>query len=122
MAARRVAWGTFVNSGQTCLRPDYLLVHEDVAERFYKKLERVVKDFYTSDPQKTEFFGRVINARAHKRLSKLVEDSRSRIRFGGVLDESDKVFLSLSSSFVFGFFLITLLFLVCFTYFDRLWD
>eukprot|EP00009_Paramoeba_aestuarina_P002800 CAMPEP_0201522466 /NCGR_PEP_ID=MMETSP0161_2-20130828/17572_1 /ASSEMBLY_ACC=CAM_ASM_000251 /TAXON_ID=180227 /ORGANISM="Neoparamoeba aestuarina, Strain SoJaBio B1-5/56/2" /LENGTH=509 /DNA_ID=CAMNT_0047921315 /DNA_START=111 /DNA_END=1640 /DNA_ORIENTATION=+ len=90
VAARRVAWGTFVNSGQTCLRPDYLLVHEDVAEHFYKKLERTVKDFYTSNPQQTEFFGRVINTRAHKRLSQLVEDSKPYIRFGGDLDESDK--------------------------------
>ena len=41
IAALRVTWGTFVNSGQTCLRPDYLLVHEDVAEDFYKEMEKV---------------------------------------------------------------------------------
>mmetsp|Transcript_25508 Transcript_25508/g.35334 ORF Transcript_25508/g.35334 Transcript_25508/m.35334 type:complete len:512 (+) Transcript_25508:653-2188(+) len=92
VAARRVCWATFVNSGQTCLRPDYLLVHEDVAEPFFKKMEQVVKQYFTKDPQKSEFFGRIINPRAHKRLEELVStcEPAGKIRFGGTSDASDK--------------------------------
>jgi hypothetical protein len=50
-----------------------------------------VSDFYSDDPKKSEFFGRIINDRAIDRLSKLVEDSRPYIRFGGEVDRSQKV-------------------------------
>ena len=48
-------------------------------------------EFYSKNPQETEFFGRVINKRAHQRLAQLVQENKPYIRFGGKLDESDKV-------------------------------
>mmetsp|Transcript_26553 Transcript_26553/g.74206 ORF Transcript_26553/g.74206 Transcript_26553/m.74206 type:complete len:507 (+) Transcript_26553:89-1609(+) len=90
VAALRITWATFLNSGQTCLRPDYLLVHEDVAEALYAELERAKEEMYSKDPKQTEFFGRVINERAHKRLSALIDSCRPDIRFGGETDASQK--------------------------------
>jgi acyl-CoA reductase-like NAD-dependent aldehyde dehydrogenase len=67
-----VAWGTFLNSGQTCVRPDFCLVADDVADKFLEVLKKTVTSFYGEDPQKTEWFGRCINTNAFERLTTLV--------------------------------------------------
>lgn len=61
IAARRITWGAFMNAGQTCVRPDYCLVDEAVAEKLYEEVEKCAKQFYSEDPESSEFFGRVIN-------------------------------------------------------------
>ena len=45
-AAKRLVWATFMNGGQTCVRPDFLLVHQAVADRFISLLKATIKDFY----------------------------------------------------------------------------
>lgn len=57
-----------MNCGQTCIRPDYALVHDSVAERFLLELRRVTTDMYGEDPRKSDFYGRLINTRAHVTL------------------------------------------------------
>eukprot|EP01065_Artemidia_motanka_P015357 TRINITY_DN191_c0_g1_i1.p1 TRINITY_DN191_c0_g1~~TRINITY_DN191_c0_g1_i1.p1 ORF type:complete len:535 (+),score=213.34 TRINITY_DN191_c0_g1_i1:69-1673(+) len=89
-AAQRVCWATFLNSGQTCVRPDFCLVHESVADKFIAIMRKTVREFYGPDAKTTEYFGRIINARAHERLSKLVEQGRDKIAFGGALDSSER--------------------------------
>merc|ERR1712232_983618 len=89
-AAKRLVWGTFLNGGQTCVRPDYLLVHADVADEFIGLCNATIKDFYTSDPQKTEWFGRCINKQAFTRLQGILDASRDRIVAGGRSDATDK--------------------------------
>jgi len=90
VAASRLVWGAFLNSGQTCIRPDHVLVHADVADAFIAKCKAKIAEFYSADPQKTEFFGRIINAAAVERLAGLVEASKGKIAHGGRVDKADK--------------------------------
>eukprot|EP00756_Hemistasia_phaeocysticola_P031040 Hpha_TRINITY_DN16327_c0_g1::TRINITY_DN16327_c0_g1_i3::g.59555::m.59555/K00128/ALDH; aldehyde dehydrogenase (NAD+) len=89
-AAERVAWATFLNSGQTCVRPDFCLVHESVADKFIAIMKKTVRQFYGDDAQKTEYFGRIINDRAFERLDKLVQGAKDKIAFGGATDAADR--------------------------------
>ena len=82
-AATRLAWGALMNSGQTCIRPDFLMVHEAVAEDFLRELKKAIVTLYTAEPHKTEFFGRLINSVAYERLSKLVEENKTFMVHGG---------------------------------------
>ena len=90
VAARRVAWGSYTNSGQTCIRPDYCLVHESVGDAFVEEMRKAVLRFYGADPQKTEAFGRIINERAHDRLSAVLRRDERYVAFGGEMDRNDK--------------------------------
>jgi acyl-CoA reductase-like NAD-dependent aldehyde dehydrogenase len=89
-AARRIAWGSFSNSGQTCIRPDYAFVHASVADAFVDEMRRAVREFYGAAPQRTAAFGRVINQRAHDRLTALLDRDRAFVAFGGDADRADK--------------------------------
>ena len=72
IAARRITWGSFMNAGQTCVRPDYCLVASSVAEKFYDEVEKCVAQFYSDEPESSGFFGRVINERAAERLEEIL--------------------------------------------------
>lgn len=87
-AARKIAWSKLINAGQTCVAPDYVLVHEDIKERFIDLLKFNFTKMMGDDPRKSEDFGRIIN---QKRLKKLVSYLGSgKIRMGGEYDEQDK--------------------------------
>jgi len=90
IAAKRICWGAYLNAGQTCVRPDYLLVDKAVADNFVRVLARTVTQFYGAQPQRSQFFGRLINDRAHKRVRDLIGASKQYIAFGGDMDEKDK--------------------------------
>ncbi|MCP8616786.1 aldehyde dehydrogenase [Salirhabdus salicampi] len=85
MAAKRVAWGKFINAGQTCVSPDYLLVHEQVKEPFLAKLEQATKTLFSSKPLQNDQYTKIVNERHFKRLSAFLQDGH--IRFGGKTDE-----------------------------------
>jgi aldehyde dehydrogenase (NAD+) len=90
VAARRIAWGGLLNSGQTCVRPDYFMVHDSVADAFVEKLKATIAEFYSQDPKASEWYGRIINTKSHKRLVELVEDARHFLVHGGTADEAAK--------------------------------
>lgn len=69
VAAKRIAFGKFVNTGQTCVAPDYVLVHNDVKEKFVSKLKETVIKFYSDDPANNYNYGKIIN---EKRFDKLI--------------------------------------------------
>lgn len=83
-AARRIAWGKFVNAGQTCIAPDYVLVHDSQKQALVTALENSVRDFYGSDPKSSPHYARIVNHRHHERLSTLMKDGTPA--FGGELD------------------------------------
>eukprot|EP00604_Paraphysomonas_vestita_P003017 CAMPEP_0174821608 /NCGR_PEP_ID=MMETSP1107-20130205/9112_1 /TAXON_ID=36770 /ORGANISM="Paraphysomonas vestita, Strain GFlagA" /LENGTH=424 /DNA_ID=CAMNT_0016038837 /DNA_START=94 /DNA_END=1369 /DNA_ORIENTATION=+ len=89
-AVQRLIWGTFVNGGQTCVRPDFCCVHKDVADEFFDLCRKYIKQFYGENPQQTEWFGRCINDGAYKRLKGLLDQSRDRIVSGGNTDSNDR--------------------------------
>ncbi len=73
VAARRIAWGKFLNAGQTCIAPDYVLVEEAAEDRFLGALLRATHDFYGDDPATTPDFARIVNVRHHDRLTELLD-------------------------------------------------
>jgi aldehyde dehydrogenase (NAD+) len=83
-AARRIAWGKFLNGGQTCVAPDYLLLHDAVKEKFYKAFAKSVKEFYGNNPQDSADYPRIINDRHFNRLAALIKDGE--IIVGGQTD------------------------------------
>jgi aldehyde dehydrogenase (NAD+) len=85
IAAKRVVWGKFFNCGQTCVAPDYLLVHTKVHDRFVSLLADNIKTFYGAQPEQSPDFGRVINAGHHRRLLELLPGS-GEIVIGGQSD------------------------------------
>ena len=68
VAAKRVAWGKSLNAGQTCIAPDYLLIHEDVKDKFLKRLVKEWRHLLTKDPQQAKHFVRIVNDKALDRL------------------------------------------------------
>jgi aldehyde dehydrogenase (NAD+) len=86
-SSKRITWGKWTNAGQTCVAPDYLLVHKDSKAKLLDKMQKHLKDFYGDDPQKSPDYGRVINARHFKRLTGLL--NQGNILVGGQHDESD---------------------------------
>ena len=60
VAARRIAWGRFINAGQTCVAPDYVLATSDVIEPLAGKIAEAVTRFFGSDLQHSDSFGRII--------------------------------------------------------------
>ncbi len=89
VSARRVAWTKFYNCGQTCVAPDYLLVHASVHDAFVAKLQATLKEFFGEDPQRSKDYGRIVNARHHKRLMGLLPGSGDTVA-GGTGDEADR--------------------------------
>src|SRR5262249_16217415 len=76
VAARRIAQGRWVNSGQTCTAADHVLVFKDVARDFLEHLKRAVVGFYGSDPQASPDYGRIVNAHHFDRLVRLIGNGR----------------------------------------------
>ncbi len=72
IAARRIAFGKFINAGQTCIAPDYIYVHELVHDAFIEKLYAVIKKSYVH----MDHFGRIINTRHFNRLKGLIDEKK----------------------------------------------
>ena len=72
-AAKRIAWGKFLNAGQTCVAPDYLYVHEEVAINLVKRIESWLLRFYGKNPVESPDYGRIVNPYHFKRLTNLLE-------------------------------------------------
>ena len=81
IAARRIAWGKFMNAGQTCVAPDFLLVHHSMKDDLVREISCSIKDFYGDDPRKSPDYARIISDRHFKRLTALL--GGGRIAAGG---------------------------------------
>ncbi len=86
--ARKVAWGKFLNAGQTCIAPDYVLVHHEVKAQFEEAIMKVICEFYGENPQQSKDFARIINSRHFERLNQYLKNEK--ILYGGICDASDK--------------------------------
>jgi len=68
-AARRIAFGRFVNSGHICTAPDHVLVRPEVKDELVAEPKQAIRDFYGDDPEQSQDYGRVINRRNFDRLA-----------------------------------------------------
>ena len=73
VAAKRIAWAKFLNAGQTCVAPDYVLVDERAEDALVSALAEAVTTFYGADPRQSNDYARIVNERHHDRLMKLLE-------------------------------------------------
>ena len=84
VAARRIAWGKFLNAGQTCIAPDYVLVERAVHDRFVEALRSQIESFYGNDVAATADFARIVNDSHFERLQRLL--GSGTVAIGGSSD------------------------------------
>ncbi|MBD2260720.1 aldehyde dehydrogenase [Pseudanabaena sp. FACHB-2040] len=78
-AAKRIVWGKFVNAGQTCVAPDYLLVKESVKPALLDALKQALNTFYGDDPAQSPDLSRIVNERQFDRLVGLLESGTTAV-------------------------------------------
>lgn len=71
---KRIAWGKFFNAGQTCIAPDYVLLHRNIKDDFIEKMIATIHEFYGDDPMLSPDYARIINERHFNRLLSLMKD------------------------------------------------
>ena len=86
MAARRIVYGKFLNGGQTCVAPDYILVHKSIKEKLINEIIKQVKEIHGDNPIESEAFVRIITPRHFDRLVKLI-DAKKVVMGGDIKKE-----------------------------------
>ncbi|HUC34030.1 MAG TPA: aldehyde dehydrogenase family protein [Ilumatobacteraceae bacterium] len=84
VAAKRIAWGKFVNAGQTCIAPDYVLVERVVHDELVERIGDGITAFYGTDPEGSADYARIVNEPHFHRLEKLLDSGR--VAVGGQVD------------------------------------
>jgi len=81
IAAKRIVWGKFINAGQTCIAPDYILVHQKSKAQFIQYLKEEITHAYGDNPEISPDYARIINAKNWTRLVEMMESDK--VIFGG---------------------------------------
>lgn len=84
LAAKRIVWGKFINAGQTCIAPDYILIQKDMKSHFIAYLKTEITKAYGENPALSPDFARIINTKNWLRLANLIEEEK--VIFGGQTD------------------------------------
>ena len=88
LAAKRIVWGKFINGGQTCIAPDYLLVKPEIKDQFIDFLKSEIIESYSINPEISPDFCQIVNDRNWQRLIQLIEPEK--VVFGGKSDEANR--------------------------------
>ncbi|MCB4799859.1 aldehyde dehydrogenase family protein [Neotamlana laminarinivorans] len=91
-AVKSIVWGKYLNTGQTCIAPDYVLVHESKKEAFIEAFKMTMDNYYSKKPEKSKSFGRVVNEKHFKRLTSYIEaakEDKAIIHKGGNYNAND---------------------------------
>lgn len=84
ITAQRIVWGKFLNAGQTCVAPDYIMVHKKVKDLLIKKMEEKIEVFFGKDPKQSNDYVRIVNERHMLRLTALID--KNKVIAGGIYD------------------------------------
>jgi aldehyde dehydrogenase (NAD+) len=87
LTSKRIVWGKFLNAGQTCIAPDYLLVHHKIKSKLFDALKEEIVLAYGENPEVATDFPRIVNHKNWSRLISFLENET--IVFGGQINESD---------------------------------
>ncbi|MCL7752985.1 aldehyde dehydrogenase family protein [Polaribacter sp. Z022] len=90
-AAKRIAWGKFVNAGQICIAPDYIYVHKSKYEALVTEFKKVLDSFYDNDANTSKSYACVVNENHKSRISSIIEDAKKHgatIAYGGKIDKN----------------------------------
>lgn len=88
ISAKRLVWGKFYNAGQTCVAPDYLMVHESIVKPLMERMKHYIKVFYGDDPKASPDYSRIVNHRHYDRLMKMVD--QKNVYCGGTGDRASR--------------------------------
>jgi aldehyde dehydrogenase (NAD+) len=88
IAAKRIAWGKTINSGQTCIAPDYLFIHHSIKDLFIEKYKKAIIDMFGNNCKQSKYYPRIVNEKAMTRLKRLLLDGN--IIFGGEFDDNER--------------------------------
>lgn len=88
VAARRIAWGKTLNAGQTCIAPDYLLIHRSLQDRFTEAFARALHRLHGDDAQQSPHYVRLVNDRAFERVAGYL--AQGKVLIGGRTDAADR--------------------------------
>jgi aldehyde dehydrogenase (NAD+) len=91
VAVNRIAYAKFLNAGQTCVAPDYVMVHRSVERQFIGRLKQRIAEMYGSDPAASTDFARIVNAQHCRRIVSLIDPSK--VVIGGQYD-AEKRFIA----------------------------
>ena len=90
VAANRIMWGKFLNAGQTCIAPDYVLVERSVQDALVDKMADTLREFYGATPRTSDSLSRIVSDRHLQRLKGLIESSGGTVVVGGESDDADR--------------------------------
>ncbi|KAI8353790.1 aldehyde dehydrogenase, dimeric NADP-preferring [Mortierella sp. GBAus27b] len=90
IAARRLVWGKFFNCGQTCIAPDYIIIERGIEDKFIEACKSSLQEFYGTNAQTSQSYGRIVNKSHHQRLRSLLDQTKGKVVYGGELDEEDR--------------------------------
>lgn len=88
LAAKRIVWGKLLNAGQTCVAPDYLLVHEQIKEKLIAAIVAFIHDFYGEDAFTAPHYPKIVNVHHLQRLQNMLAASTGNVICGGKLDKT----------------------------------
>ncbi|WP_022669014.1 aldehyde dehydrogenase [Desulfospira joergensenii] len=88
IAVNRIVYGKFMNAGQSCIAPDYVLVHKKIKQDFLTAIKKRILDLYGRDASLSPDYGRIINKDHHARIVNLIDPDK--VVVGGTFDQSKK--------------------------------
>lgn len=89
LAAKRIAWGKFINAGQTCIAPDYLYVHERVKQPFLDALQAAIASLYGDNPLESDNYSHIVNDQHFNRLTRFLDNGTLTV--GGEINPTKRV-------------------------------
>jgi aldehyde dehydrogenase (NAD+) len=95
VAAQRIAFAKWINNGQVCIAPDYVFVHQSVADEFLNNLKATVKQNYGEDASTSSSYNRIVNSKHFKRVEGYFQDALLKgavVEYGGKTDSTQDYF------------------------------
>lgn len=90
ITAKRLVWGKFLNCGQTCIAPDYLLVHENIKDKLIQEIILHIEKSFGKNQQDSTDYGRIVNQKHFNKLKKSLQNQK--LVYGGQMDEKKLFF------------------------------
>lgn len=88
IAVNRIVFGKYLNAGQSCIAPDYVLVHQSVKEEFLEKIRQRIIKLYGDDASSSPDYGRIVNEQHHSRIVSLID--QEKVIVGGQYNKADR--------------------------------
>lgn len=92
-AAKRIVWGKFMNAGQICVSPDYVLIDESIKERFIKACRKWIEQYFTNTPKTSDSYARIVTQKHFERLQSHLDEAKSlnaKVDVGGEVEADSK--------------------------------